>query len=439
MRPVSERLFEIASRLFPGGVNSPVRAFRAVGGTPPFLLRGAGAHVYDADGNEYIDYVGSWGPLIAGHANPEVVDAIERAAQCGTSFGASTPREIELAALITEAMPSIERIRFVNSGTEACMSALRLARAFTGRDLIVKCEGCYHGHADALLAEAGSGAATLGVPGSAGVPQATAAQTLVVPYNSVSALRDAFDRFGERIACIIIEPVAANMGLVAPVAGYIEQVRDLARERGALLIFDEVITGFRLAWGGAQQVLNVRPDLTCLGKVIGAGLPVGAFGGRQDIMERLAPLGDVYQAGTLSGNPLAMAAGTAQLKILSRPGSYERLETSTAALCGGLQRAAHECGVPITLDRMGSIWGLFFNAERVTDLTSAKRSDTATYAAFFHAMLERGVYLAPSQFEVGFVSLAHSPSDIEDTIVAARAALALLGKKRDAGRKAAAK
>jgi len=426
MKSVSEGLFEKASRLFPGGVNSPVRAFRAVGGTPPFLTRGSGSRVYDADGREYIDYVGSWGPLIAGHAHPEVLDAVMRAAESGTSFGASSPLEIELAELIKSALPSMERLRFVNSGTEACMSALRVARAFTKRELIVKFEGCYHGHADAVLADAGSGALTLGVPGSAGVAAATAQQTLVVPYNDPNALREVFGRYGDRIACVIVEPIAANMGLVKPVDRYHELVRDVAHEHGALLIFDEVITGFRVAWGGAQQLLNVKPDLTCLGKVIGAGLPVGAFGGRRDIMERLAPLGDVYQAGTLSGNPLAMAAGTAQLKILSRPGAYERLESTAASLQTGLARAVKENSLRVALDRVGSIWGMFFSSEPVTDLATAKRSNTRAYANFFHAMLECGVYLAPSQFEVGFVSLAHSSADIADTVEAARLAMARL-------------
>jgi len=419
MRTVSEALFEKASKIFPGGVNSPVRAFRAVGGSPRFLVRGDGARVYDADGRDYIDYVGSWGPLIAGHAHPEVVAAVERTARRGTSFGASSPLEIELAELVVQAMPAIERLRFVNSGTEACMSAVRLARAHTGRQLVVKCEGCYHGHADALLAEAGSGALTLGVPGSAGVPAATASQTIVVPYNDRGALRKAFSQYGEQIACIIVEPVAANMGLVKPAAGYLQALRDSATQHGALLIFDEVITGFRVSFGGAQHLMKIKPDLTCLGKVIGAGLPVGAFGGSREIMERLAPLGDVYQAGTLSGNPLAMAAGAAQLRILSRPGVYEQLDSRASALCDGLRTAARASEIPFEIDRVGSICGFFFNGGRVTDLTSAKRSDTKAYAKFFHAMLERGIYFAPSQFEVAFVSLAHSPFDISDTIAAA--------------------
>jgi glutamate-1-semialdehyde 2,1-aminomutase len=422
----SRRLFETASHLFPGGVNSPVRAFKSVGGTPRFLVRGEGSHVYDADGHKYIDYVASWGPLILGHANPRVVDAIEHAAASGTSFGAPNPHEIELAELIRAAMPALEMLRFVSSGTEACMSALRLARAYTERERIIKFDGCYHGHADSLLVKAGSGALTFGVPSSAGIPRDLAALTMVLPYNDAEALRGAFKDHGNDIACVIVEPVAGNMGLVLPEPGFLAAIVDLAHRHGALVIFDEVITGFRVAHGGAQSLYGITPDLTCLGKIIGAGLPVGAFGGRADIMRRLAPLGDVYQAGTLSGNPIAMAAGTAQLRELSSVDAYERLELAGAALETGLRAAISDHSVPVQFSRIGSIFGLFFNEHRVRDVATAQRSDVNAYAAFFHAMLDRGVYLAPSAFEVGFLSLAHSSADIDDTITAASEALATL-------------
>ncbi len=419
----SGQLFEKAQRLFPGGVNSPVRAFKGVGGTPRFFVRGDGSRVYDADGNGYIDYVASWGPLVLGHADPRVVTAIERAAQTGTSFGAPNPAEIELAELIRDAMPSLELLRFVSSGTEACMSALRLARAFTGREMILKFDGCYHGHADALLVNAGSGALTFGVPSSGGVPKSLAALTLVVPYNDTDAVERAFREHGRQIACAIVEPVAANMGLVLPQPGFLEAVAQSAREHGALIIFDEVITGFRVARGGAQSLFGITPDLTCLGKIIGAGLPVGAFGGRAEIMRLLSPLGDVYQAGTLSGNPIAMAAGVAQLRTLGEPGVYERLERLGARLEKGLHAACVEHGAAVTLSRIGSIFGMFFNPGPIRNLADVRRSDAKAYAAFFHAMLDRGVYLAPSAFEVGFVSLAHSRADIDDTIAAAGDAL----------------
>lgn len=421
---ISETLFETALHLFPGGVNSPVRAFTAVGGTPRFLVRGEGSRVYDADGCSYIDYVCSWGPLILGHANPQVITAIARAAQTGTSFGAPNPAEIELAELIRNAMPSIQLLRFVSSGTEACMSALRLARAHTGREMILKFEGCYHGHADALLVNAGSGALTFGIPSSAGVPKCLAALTLVVPYNDPDALERAFKEHGDRIACAIVEPIAGNMGLVLPEPGFLKAVSETARRHGALVIFDEVITGFRVALGGAQSLYGITPDLTCLGKIIGAGLPVGAFGGREDIMRRLSPLGDVYQAGTLSGNPIAMAAGAEQLRLLSQAGAYERLESLAAALERGLRAVIEEQPISIELNRIGSVFGMFFNPQPVRDLASVRRSDAKAYAAFFHAMLDRGVYLAPSAFEVGFVSLAHSRADIADTVAAAGEALA---------------
>ncbi len=418
----SQALYEAASRVIPGGVNSPVRAFRAVGGTPLFVARGEGSRIFDADGHEFIDYVGSWGPLIFGHAFPPVIAAIERAARMGTSFGASTASEVELAELIVEAVPSIEQVRFVNSGTEACMSALRLARAFTRRDKIIKCAGNYHGHADSLLVSAGSGALTLGVPDSPGVPAATAADTIVVPYNHPTALEKAFDQH-EDIAALIVEPVAGNMGVVAPLPGFLGAARDLTARNGALLIFDEVMTGFRVGYGGAQARFDIQPDLTCLGKVIGGGLPVGAFGGRAEIMQHLAPAGDVYQAGTLSGNPLAMSAGIAQLRALKGSDVYDRLESSGAALEAGLSRTLADTGAAARIARVGSMWTLFFTRDPVVDLDSAKLADTAAYARFFHAMLERGIYLPPSQFEAAFISLAHSKADIEQTITAARESL----------------
>jgi glutamate-1-semialdehyde 2,1-aminomutase len=418
----SQALYEAASRVIPGGVNSPVRAFRSVGGTPLFVARGEGSRIFDADGHEFIDYVGSWGPLIFGHAFPPVITAIERAARMGTSFGASTASEVELAELIVEAVPSIEQVRFVNSGTEACMSALRLARAFTRRDKIIKCAGNYHGHADSLLVSAGSGALTLGVPDSPGVPVATAADTIVVPYNHPTALEKAFE-LHEDIAALIVEPVAGNMGVVAPLPGFLGAARDLTARNGALLIFDEVMTGFRVGYGGAQARFDILPDLTCLGKVIGGGLPVGAFGGRAEIMQHLAPAGDVYQAGTLSGNPLAMSAGIAQLRALKGSDVYERLESSGAALEAGLSRTLAETGAAARIARVGSMWTLFFTRDPVVDLDSAKLADTAAYARFFHAMLERGIYLPPSQFEAAFISLAHSKADVEQTIAAARESL----------------
>ena len=418
----SQALYEAASRVIPGGVNSPVRAFRAVGGTPLFIARGEGSRVFDADGHELIDYVGSWGPLIFGHAFPPVVAAIERAARMGTSFGASTALEVELAELLVEAVPSIEQVRFVNSGTEACMSAVRLARAFTRREKIVKCAGCYHGHADGMLVAAGSGALTLGVPDSPGVTAAQAADTIVVPYNHPTALERAFDDH-EDIAAVIVEPVAGNMGVVAPLPGFLGAARDLTARHGALLIIDEVMTGFRVAYGGAQALFDIQPDLTCLGKIIGGGLPVGAFGGRVDIMQHLAPAGDVYQAGTLSGNPLAMAAGIAHIRALKDSDVYERLESSGAALEHGLATALAERGVAARMARVGSMWTLFFARDPVVDLDSAKLCDAAAYARFFHAMLERGIYLPPSQFEAAFISLAHSKADIEQTVAAARESL----------------
>jgi glutamate-1-semialdehyde 2,1-aminomutase len=423
----SDRLFERAKRLIPGGVNSPVRAFRAVGRAPLFIREAAGARITDADGNSYIDYVGSWGPMILGHAHPAVIEAIRVAATRGTSYGAPTELEIELAGDISAAFPSIERVRLTSSGTEAAMSAIRLARGFTGRDRIVKFEGCYHGHSDSLLVKAGSGLATFGTPDSAGVPSDFARNTIVVPYNDSSALNRTFEEQGSDIACVIIEPVAGNMGCVPPAHGYLEAVREITAGHGALLIFDEVITGFRIAYGGAQQLYGVKPDLTCLGKIIGGGLPVGAFGGRADVMDRIAPLGPVYQAGTLSGNPLAVTAGLAMLKLLREANPYEELERRGAKLERGFRDAASEAGVASTVNRVGSMLTGFFTDSPVTDWTSAKPSDTDRYGHFFRLMLERGVYLAPSQFECAFVSLAHTNEMIDRTIDAVRLAMRALG------------
>ncbi|MBI4496350.1 MAG: glutamate-1-semialdehyde 2,1-aminomutase [Chloroflexi bacterium] len=419
----SAALFAEAQRLLPGGVSSPVRAFRAVGGGPHFISRAAGSRIVDADGNEFIDYVGSWGPLILGHAHPQVVAAVQEAAARGTSYGAPTELEVELARLITAALPSVELVRFVNSGTEATMSALRVARAFTVRDKIIKFEGCYHGHADGLLVKAGSGVATLGLPDSPGVPASYAQHTLVAPYNDLAAVERIFAANPGQIAGVILEPVAANMGVVPPQPGFLEGLRRLTRDQGALFIFDEVITGFRMGWGGAQGLYGITPDLTCLGKVIGGGLPVGAYGGRRDIMELIAPLGPVYQAGTLSGNPLAMSAGIATLRALQSGAVYEQLEGLSARLADGLAAAARAAGVPVTGNRVGSAMTLFFTDRPVTDWASASTADRAAYGRFFRAMLEQGIYLAPSQFEAAFVSLAHTPADIEATVQAAERAL----------------
>ncbi len=422
----SDHLFKRAQQVIPGGVNSPVRAFRAVGRTPLFIREAAGAHITDADGNSYIDYVGSWGPMILGHAHPVVIEAIREAASRGTSYGAPTELEIDLATEIISAFPSIERVRLTSSGTEAAMSAIRLARGFTGRDRIVKFEGCYHGHSDSLLVKAGSGLATFGTPDSAGVPADFARNTIVVPYNNADALNQTFEEQGSEIACVIIEPVAGNMGCVPPGPGYLEAVREITTRHGALLIFDEVITGFRLAYGGAQQLYGIKPDLTCLGKIIGGGLPVGAFGGRADVMDRIAPLGPVYQAGTLSGNPLAVTAGLAMLKLLRDSNPYEELERRSAKLEQGLRDAALEAGIRVTVNRVGSMLTAFFTEGPVTDWPSAKKCDTERYGRFFRAMLEEGVYLAPSQFECAFVSNSHADEAIAKTIEAARTVMSTL-------------
>jgi glutamate-1-semialdehyde 2,1-aminomutase len=418
----SAQLFAEAKALIPGGVNSPVRAFRGVGGTPRFLDRGAGARVWDVDGNEYIDYVLSWGPLILGHAHPAIVEAIQSQAARGTSFGAPTELESELARLVIEAMPAVEMVRFVSSGTEAVMSAIRLARAYTGREKVIKFAGCYHGHFDGLLVQAGSGVATLGLPDSPGVPATVAADTLTAPYNDLASVEMLLQQNPEQVAVIVVEPVAGNMGFVLPAPGFLEGLRRLADEHGALLLFDEVMTGFRVAYGGAQARFGVAPDLTTMGKVIGGGLPAAAYGGRREILEMVAPAGPVYQAGTLSGNPLAMAAGVATLEALREPGVWERLEAMTARLCAGFREAAAAADVPIQAGALGSMWGFFLAAEPVTDYASAKHADTGRYARLHRALLERGVYLAPSQFEAAFVSLAHTDDLIERTLEAAAGA-----------------
>jgi len=420
----SEELFARAQRVIPGGVNSPVRAFKAVGGSPPFIVKGEGARVQDADGRTYIDYLGSWGPLILGHAHPGVVQAVREAAGSGTSYGAPCPAEVELAERVVRLMPSIEKVRFVSSGTEATMSALRVARGFTGRNKILKFEGCYHGHADSLLVAAGSGVATLGIPGSPGVPAGTVADTLTAPFNDLRAVEAVVAAHGRDLAAVIVEPVVGNMGCVLPAPGYLEGLREITRRAGALLVFDEVITGFRLGLGGAQAHYRIAPDLTCLGKIIGGGLPVGAYGGRAEIMGRVAPEGPVYQAGTLSGNPLAMAAGAAALDALQGSGIYDRLGALAVRLTDGLAAAAKAAGVEVTLNRIASMFTVFFCRGPVTDYASAKASDTARFARFFHAMLRRGIYLPPAQFEAAFVSLAHTEADVDATVRAAGEAFA---------------
>ncbi|MBI5427620.1 MAG: glutamate-1-semialdehyde 2,1-aminomutase [Nitrospinae bacterium] len=422
-RKKSERLFAKAQTLMPGGVNSPVRAFKAVGGNPLFIAKASGSKIYDADGNKFIDYVASWGPLILGHAHPRIVKAIARYAARGTSYGAPTELEIVMAEKVSKAIPSMETLRMVSSGTEAVMSAIRLARGYTGRNKIVKFEGCYHGHADSLLVKAGSGLLSLGIPECPGIVPELAKFTLNLPYNGAGEVRELFAREGGEIACVIVEPVAGNMGVVPPQPGFLKTLREVTRKSGTLLIFDEVITGFRLSLGGAQELYNIKPDLTCLGKIIGGGLPAGAYGGPRKIMESVAPLGPVYQAGTLSGNPLAMAAGIEMLNLMSKKKVYADLEKKSQKLCDGLRKNAETLGIPARFTRVGSMFSMFFTDKEIVDYASVKTSDTEMFKRYFNAMLEEGIYLAPSQFEAGFVSTAHTDEDIETTVSAAKRAL----------------
>jgi glutamate-1-semialdehyde 2,1-aminomutase len=417
-----------AIQLIPGGVNSPVRACKSVGADPVFIDRAIGCFLYDADGNRYIDYVGSWGPMILGHRHAVVIEAVGQVLERGTSFGAPTDLEITLAQMVIDAVPSVEMVRMVNSGTEATMSAIRLARGVTGRDTIIKFDGCYHGHADALLVEAGSGVATLNIPGSPGVPRDVVRHTLSLPYNDIECIGKVMAERGDKIACIIVEPVAGNMGLVKPVEGFLETLRDLTAEHGSLLIFDEVMTGFRVAYGGAQELYGVKPDITTLGKIIGGGLPVGAYGGRLDIMEHIAPEGPVYQAGTLSGNPVAMAAGIATLELIRHPGFYDALDERADYLAGGLEKALESAGIAATVDRVGSMMGLFFTDRPVHNFEDAKTSDLARFSAYYKGMRQKGIYLAPSQFETLFVSSAHNIEHIDETIRAAQEVLAEIAK-----------
>lgn len=416
----SEKLYHRAGTVLPGGVNSPVRAFKAVGGTPLFIERAEGAYLIDVDGNRYVDYVGSWGPMLVGHAHQQIINAVRTALSKGTSYGAPTEVEVELAEMVIDAVPSVEMVRFVNSGTEATMSALRLARAYTKRDKIVKFEGCYHGHADMLLVQAGSGVTTLGLPDSPGVPDSAVADTLVAQFNNLDSVQNLFEQNPAEIAAIIVEPIAGNMGVVPPQAGFLEGLRKIAGAGGALLVFDEVMTGFRVAFGGAQSLFKVTPDLSCLGKIIGGGFPVGAYGGRKEIMELVAPSGPVYQAGTLSGNPITMTAGLETLKILKKTGTYDKLEHLSEKLAHGIRQAAESVGLPLFQTRVGSMSGMFFTSKKVVDLATAKTSDTKKYARFFTEMLNRGIYFAPSQFEAAFVSLAHDQEQIDQTISAAK-------------------
>ncbi|MGH9396718.1 MAG: glutamate-1-semialdehyde 2,1-aminomutase [Terriglobia bacterium] len=433
MNEKSKKLFRQAVQLMPGGVNSPVRAFRAVGGSPIFMASGNGSRITSEDGGSYIDYVMSWGPLILGHCHPEVTEALAKQLEKGTSFGAATAGEVEMAARIHEAFPSIERVRLVNSGTEATLSALRVARGVTGRDKILKFDGCYHGHSDSLLVKAGSGVATMGLPDSPGVPRVLAELTLTAPYNDLSALDQVFSAHGNQLAAAIVEPVAGNMGCVKPESDFLQKLRALTAKHGTVLIFDEVMTGFRLSYGGAQQLYGISPDMTTLGKVIGGGLPVGAYGGKAELMERVAPAGPIYQAGTLSGNPLAVEAGLKTLEIIRRAGFYQRLESTSTKLAEGLAAKAKAAGVPLTLNRAGSMLTAFFTAAPVTDYTSAKQSNTHAFAAFFQAMLAQGVYLPPSQFEAAFVCSAHSEQDVEQTIEAAASAFKAVAEAREKG------
>ncbi len=423
---VSSTLFAKAQALIPGGVNSPVRAFKSVGGEPFFSVRAQGAYLFDADGKRYIDYIGSWGPMILGHAHPDVIDAVLRVARDGLSFGTPNPLEVTMAETLIDLVPALEMVRMVNSGTEATMSAIRLARGFTGRNRIVKFEGCYHGHGDAFLVKAGSGMLTLGVPTSPGVPRALADLTLTLPFNDFDASEKLFSEFGHDIACLILEPIIGNANLILPSAGYLQHLRALSTRHGALLIFDEVMTGFRVAPAGAQQLYGIAPDLSTFGKIIGGGMPVGAYGGRRDIMQQIAPSGPIYQAGTLSGNPVAMAAGLATLNLLRAPDFYPRLERSTARLCEGLEAAARAANVAFTTNRVCGMFGLFFTAQRVENYAQAMQSDSVRFNRFFHGMLERGIYFAPSAFEAGFVSAAHDDAVIDTTIAAAREVFASL-------------
>jgi glutamate-1-semialdehyde 2,1-aminomutase len=419
-RDRSGKLFLKAKELIPGGVNSPVRACRSVGMDPLFIKRADGSRVFDADGNAFIDYVGSWGPMILGHRHPDVISAIKKVLDRGTSFGAPTDLEVELAAMVIEAVPSVEMVRMVNSGTEATMSALRLARGVTGRDLVIKFDGCYHGHGDSFLVEAGSGVATLGIPGSPGIPAACVQSTVSLPYNDAERVKKVISEKGDSVAAIIVEPVAGNMGMVPPEPGFLEALREISTRNGIILIFDEVMTGFRVAYGGAQALYGVIPDLTCMGKVIGGGLPVGAYGGKKEIMKNIAPEGPVYQAGTLSGNPVAMAAGIATLTCLQAPRFYQNLEAKSATLAKGLKKAAEQAGIPVVSTRVGSMVGLFFTDQPVSNFADAQKSDVKRFARYYALMLERGIYLAPSQYEAGFVSAAHTDEDIDMTIRAAK-------------------
>jgi glutamate-1-semialdehyde 2,1-aminomutase len=426
----SKRLLREARRRIPGGVNSPVRAYGSVDGTPPFIESARGARIVDVDGNEYIDYVGSWGPMILGHANPGVLRAVRSVMAKGTSFGAPTENETRLAEAVSRALPSVQKIRMVSSGTEATMSAIRLARGVTGRDRVLKFDGCYHGHSDGLLVGAGSGVATLGIPGSAGVPKAMTELTVQAPFNDLQAVQRAFGRWGKDIACVIVEPVAGNMGCIPPVADFLEGLREVCSEHGALLIFDEVMTGFRVARGGAQRLYRVKPDLTCLGKVLGGGLPAAGYGGRRDLMSRIAPEGDVYQAGTLSGNPLAVAAGIETLTQLEKPGVYEQLSARSEQLVSGLVEIAKDAGVPFSATSVGGMFGFFFHPGPVTSYADSQQSHDGRFRKFFASMLEQGIYLAPSRFEAGFVSLAHRKSDITKTLEAARVAMGKAARVR---------